>query len=205
MIAIPDPEGFEEVTERFEKLKTLFRASEPPENDLLGGYLPVSDCDLLRRGENAPFTYYAKAAVLRIGREHLISPSYFEEMVAYFRNNDETLMDPDSPKMKAMIQQMDQALSKGSSKEIKLDLSQPKNLGAFDVRPNVYSVMLLMSLKVESGGTLKTLPVAATLTYLRVKEKVIFVYTYRKYQSKTDVETLRGFTTKWTNSILAAN
>ena len=78
VIAIPAPEGFEEVTEQFEKLKTCFRATEPPENDLLGGYLPVSDCELLRRGQNALFTYYAKVGVLRIGREHLISPSYFD-------------------------------------------------------------------------------------------------------------------------------
>lgn len=65
--------------------------------------------------------------------------------------------------------------------------------------------MLLINFKTQSNaGDVSTL-VAGGLSYVRVKQRLIYVYTYRRYDSKTDVEVLRDFTKQWIGQILAAN
>jgi hypothetical protein len=107
--------------------------------------------------------------------------------------------------MKATLEHLSKGLSELSKKETQVDMSQPVNLGEFDTRPNVYSVMLLMNFKTQSSdGEVSTL-ILGGLSYVRVKQRLIYVYTYRKYGSKNDVDTLRDFTKQWIGQILAAN
>ncbi|HSK28943.1 MAG TPA: hypothetical protein VLA17_03185, partial [Candidatus Limnocylindria bacterium] len=60
-------------------------------------------------------------------------------------------------------------------------------------------------LTINSGGTEQTLPMLSAVSFVRVKNRVIFAYTFMKYRSKADIETIKQFTTKWTESIVSAN
>jgi hypothetical protein len=40
---------------------------------------------------------------------------------------------------------------------------------------------------------------------MNVNRRLLFVYTYRKFNSEKDVEVLRDFTREWTRKITAAN
>jgi hypothetical protein len=66
-------------------------------------------------------------------------------------------------------------------------------------------VILMMNFTSKSGDSEVTVPLVAGLSYVRVKQRLIYVYTYRKYNSTTDVEVLRDFTRQWIGKILAAN
>lgn len=204
-IVIPAPEGFEEATTQFEQIKTRFTVTEAPQNEMLAAHLSVDDCNLLRSGKDALFGNYTKVSVLRMARDLSISEPVFAQIVADFRKNGSTYLDMNSSKMQEMFKQWDRELTKLNAKDTKVGLSEPQNLGEFDNRSNVYSVMLMMQLTVQSGSEQGTVPMLAGVTYLKVKDKVIFVYTYRRYSSQTDVATLRDFSIKWNNSILAAN
>ena len=206
VVFIPAPAGFEEVTSEFGDIKERFIATEATQNDMLVAFLQASDCELAKRGEKPLMNQYAKVSVLRIGRELTISSEAFAQIVNDFRKNGAKMLDPNDSAMKELFRRADENLTRLNSKDTKIELSeQPQNLGEFDVRPNVYSVMLLMPLKVEMAGNTVNVLVLATMTYLRIKEKVIFVYGYKKYSAKGDVETLRDFSKNWYNRILAAN
>ena len=205
VIIIPPPEGFEEATTQFEQVKTRFTATEAPQNDMLAAHLSVDDCKLLRSGQNALFAQYTKVSVLRAARDLSITAPMFASIVADFRKNSSAYLDMNSPQMQEMFKQWDRELSKLDAKDTKTALSEPQNLGEFDNRANVYSVMLRMELNRASGSEQAKIPMLAGVTYLKVKDKVIFVYTYRPYRERTDVEKLREFSIKWNNSILAAN
>lgn len=205
VIVIPPPEGFEEATTQFEQIKSRFTVTEAPQNDMLAAHLSVADCNLLRSGQNALFGHYTKVSVLRAARDLSVSVPMFAEIVADFRKNGSTYLDMKSPKMQEIMKQWDRELTKLDSKDTKVGLSEPVNLGEFDTRSNVYSVMMRIELSYAAGSEQAKIPMLAGVTYLKVKDKVIFVYTYRRYQSQTDVETLRDFSIKWNNSILAAN
>lgn len=205
VVTIPAPEDFEEAASRFEGVRNRFTLTEAPGNDVLAVHLPHADCEKLRAGEFGPFSFYTKISVRQAVRTTDYSAQRFASLVSEFRKNGSKILDVNSPTMKATLEKLGKNLSELNDQETQVDMSQPINLGEFDTRPNVYSVMLLVNIKMQSSeGELNT-PIAGGLSYVRVKQRLLYVYTYRKYESKTDVEVLRDFTKKWIGQILAAN
>lgn len=202
---IPAPEGFEEAVSQFEAIKKHFTATEAPDNDMLAVYLQRADCQKIRDGEFGPFNFYTKVSVRRAIREEDYPATRFVNLVSTFRKSGSEILDINGPTLKGVIERLDKSLSELNKQETQVDLSQPVNLGEFDTRPNVYSVMLLMEFKARSGDSEVSVPILGGLSYVRVKQRMIYVYTYRKYVTSDDVQTLRDFTKTWIGQILAAN
>jgi hypothetical protein len=205
-VRIPAPEGFEEAASQFETLKKLMSTTESPLNDMLAVHLPHADCERLRAGGFGPFNFYTKVSVFKESRNETVSSEQFAKLVAFVRKNSPELFDINSSAMKTVVKRMDQGLSEASKKEIQVDVSQPVNLGQFDSRPEVYSFMLAMNLTTQTDkGSGNLLPLLAGVSLVRVKQRLIYVYTYRKYVSAVDAGALRDFTKQWVSQILAAN
>jgi hypothetical protein len=202
---IPAPEGFEEAAAQFENIKDHFTRTEDPQNDMLAVHLPRADCEKLRANLSGSFNFYTKVSVRRDRREAEYSAEQFAALIEEFRKHGAQYLDVNSPSMKATIDRLSKGVSESKKEETRIDLSQPVNLGEFDTRPNVYAVMLLLNLKTQSSSGETTVPILGGLSFVRVKQRLIYVYTYRKYQSKQDIEVLRDFTRKWVGEILAAN
>ena len=205
VLTIPAPAGFEEAASQFEKIKTHFSSTEDPGNDMLAVYLQSADCEKLRAGEFGPLSFYTKVSIRRGVRELDYSTERFAQLVAAFRQNGAQILDVNGPVMKAATERLDKSLTELNEQETQVDLGQPVNLGEFDTRPNVYSVMLLLNIRTTTGDGEASVPILGGLSYIRVKQRLVYVYTYRKYKSKADAGILRAFTTEWINQILAAN
>ena len=202
---IPAPTGFAEAASQFETIRNQFTTTEAPGNEMLAVFLPQADCEKLRGGTFGPFNFYTKVSVRAAVRGESYSSARFADLIAYFRKNEVTLLDMNSPAMKATLRRLNQGLSDLNKKETNVDLPQLTRLGEFDTRPNVYSVMLLMNMTATSAGSVTTTPLLGTLTYLRVKDRMIYVYSYRRYSAAEDINVLRDFTKQWVTQILAAN
>jgi hypothetical protein len=205
VITIPSPDGFEEAASQFERVKNQFTLTEAPENDMLAVHMPRAVCDRLRAGEFGPFNFYTKISVRQGIRDLDYSAERFANLVSEFRKSSSRVLDVNSPAMKATLEHIGQGLSEINKQETEFNMTQPINLGEFDTRPNVYSVMLLLNIKTVNSGNETSALIAGGLSYVRVKQRLIYVYTYRRYESKADVETLRDFTKQWIGQILAAN
>lgn len=206
VVVLPAPENYEEATTQFEAVKTRFETATPPEGDLLAGYLPAGDCELLRKGQPAPYRSWMLINVFRQARTHDFSTAEFARTVGYAEQDGaKFLVQPDRSKIKERLAEVGKVLSKEYSKDLRIDVGQPKLLGTFDRRPNVFSNLMLTSLKVNSEGKEESTPVLTTLTLLLVKQRIVGVLTYKKYESEADAETLMQLTTKWIDDILAAN
>ena len=205
LISIPTPAGFEEAASQFESIKTHFTVTEDPANDMLAVHMLHADCEKLRAGEAAPLTFYTKVSVSKSARSLDYSAEQFASLVSEFRKTGSQVMDVNGPTMKEALEHLGKGLSDLNKKETQVDMDQPLNLGEFDTRPNVYSVMLLLNLKAQSGDAKVSTLIAGGISFVRVKHRLLFVYTYHKYESKADVETLRDFTKQWIGQILAAN
>jgi hypothetical protein len=202
---IPAPDGFEEAMSQFESIKNQFTLTEAPENDTLAVHLLRADCEKLRKGNSGSFNFYTKISVRKAIRAVDFSAERFANLVSEFRAKGSQVLDINSPTMKASLEHLSKGLTELNKQKTEVDMSQPVNLGEFDTRPNVYSVMLLMNFKTQSGKDQVSVPIVGGLSYVRVKQRLIYVYTYRKYESETDVTVLRDFTKQWIGQILAAN
>lgn len=205
VLTIPAPAGFEEAASQFEQVKTHFTLTEAPDNDMLAVYLPSADCEKLRAGEFGPFTFYTKVSIRKGVRAEDYPVDRFAKLVAAFRQNGSQILDVNGPVMKVATERLDKSLTELNKQETQVDLGQPVNLGEFDTRPNVYSVMLLLNITTTTADGEATVPILGGLSYVRVKQRLVYVYTYRRYKSKADAAILRAFTTEWINQILAAN
>lgn len=204
-ILIPSPEGLQEISGNFPTVTATFKASEPPQNELLASYVADSDHELLQREAPPLMHYYAKISTLKAGREQHVSAALFKEVVAEFRKHTDEYVDTDQPSIRKLIENMERRLSESASVEANLEIGKPKNLGAFNVNSNTYSIVLLSAVTVEAGGKNFGRMVLAGASLVHVKNRILFVNCYRTYESETDLETMKDSVSKWTKSILAAN
>jgi hypothetical protein len=204
VVIIPTPVGFEEAASQFEEVKRRMTVTEDPSNDMLAVHLQKEDCDKLRQGASPVANFYTKVSIRRPNRTRVFTEKDFGEVVARFRENGAQILDLKSPQMKAIVERLDKTLSELNN-GVAFEMSQPINLGEFDTRPNVYSVMLTLNYSYEENGTRHAKPLLGSLSYLRVKDRLLYVYTYRLYASKNDIEVLQEFTRKWIGEIISAN
>jgi hypothetical protein len=202
---IPAPLGFEEAASQFENIKNYFTSSEDPGNDVLAVHMPRADCNKLRAGAFGPFNFYTKISIRKANRELDYSAERFAGLVAEFRTSGAKYLDVNSPLMKAAIDRLGKGASELNQEDTSVDFSQPVNLGEFDSRPNVYSVMLLLNVKTQSADGERSVPILGGLSYVRVGQRLIYVYSYRKFKAQNDVAVLRDLTKRWIGQILAAN
>jgi len=213
LVVITSPAGFEEAGSQCPKFKELLIATEDPSNDVLFGHLSASDCQSVRNGGQATMNLYTKVSVLRSAREQAISSADMAAIAVEFRKNGAAILDPDGPVMKGVMENAERGLSDIQSKQVALGLSQTQNLGEFNVTPESYSVMLLLTYNVEVQGNKTIMPVLASMTMLKVRQRLVYVNVFRKITStaalktelKPGVEEVKQFTTKWVKEILAAN
>ena len=84
-VIVPTPEGFEEASSQFERVKANFSATESPGNDMLAVYLTASDCELLRQGKQPSMEFYTKVSVLKTRRSTPYSTEDLAALKAEFR------------------------------------------------------------------------------------------------------------------------
>ena len=213
VVVVPAPEGYEEASSQFKEVNDRFLSVEPPAADFLLAHLPAAQCQLLRKGAPLVLNRYTQVSVLKAFRNLAFSESQMAATVAEFRKNSGAVFDPDGPTMKAVMENAERGLTNLASRPIELGLEGTKNLGEFDVRPEAYSVMLLITYKVGSGNTQSTMLMLASLTFLKVKERLLYVTVYRQISStaalktelKPGISEMKQFTTRWVNQILATN
>jgi hypothetical protein len=204
VIVVPPPNGFEEAASQFENIRTRMSVTEDPGNDMLAVHLPAADCEKLRQGAVPGLTFYTKISVRKAIRSQNYSPVEFEAIRSDFQKQSTALLDITSPQFKSTLEHAEKAI-KELGDQSKLEMSQPVNLGEFDSKPNIYSVMLLLNLTFRDGDNQRVIPLLSSISFVRVKQRLLYVYVYRRYESKADVEVLRDFSQQWTASIVAAN
>ncbi len=153
VIVIPNPEGFEEASSQFEKIRRVLATMQLPHSDTLLLHMPVSDCDRLRTGSDPEFHHYTKVSVLKSRREVTSSDADMAGFVTAWRKNGAVMLDPDGPLLTSLMERLSRQISEAASKQITYDVNDTQNLGEFDVSPDVYSRMIFMMYTHSVNGT----------------------------------------------------
>lgn len=213
VIVIPNPEGFEEASLQFEKIRRVLAIMQLPHSDTLLLHMPVSDCDRLRIGSRPEFHHYTKVSVLKSRREVTSSNADMAGFVTEWRKKGAVIFNPDGPLWTSMMERLSRQISEAASKQITYDVNDTQDLGEFDVRPDVYSRMIFLMHTKDVKGTKSMSAGVGSMTLLKVGPRIINIGVYRNFSSPAAVKTelkpavieVKQFTTKWVNEILAAN
>jgi hypothetical protein len=200
-VRIPAPQGFTEIFSRFDSVVARMKATEDPNNETVTSHLPTSSLAKYEANQEQRLDHYTKVSVSKNLKTTDITPEYFAEVVAETEKQLATLGDPNDQLLKKIEGNSSKGLSELWGKETTVKVNQPKNLGAFDRGPNLYSVLLFVSGDLN-GKKYSTL---TTISLLRINQRLVWVYTYKMDPTQADIAMLKTFTKKWTAAILAAN
>lgn len=204
-IILPAPDGFEETASRIQSIQTAFGVTEDPNLELLAVHVPAEVFRKLQAGEAAPLSFYTKVSAPKRGKLTDFSEADMAAVGASFEATSAEIFDINKPTMQKILRDLKTRVADLTDDSLKLDISQPVNLGLLEKSPNIYSVMLLATITEQEGEEQKQTPVLCATSFVRLNHRLIYVYAYRKMTSDADVKALQDFSKTWTKKIVAAN
>jgi hypothetical protein len=204
-VSIPPPEGFVEAASRSAPMKKFFETAEPHQLDFLAAYVPAQVMEQITRGERPVLAFYTRVAISKNLRGVVYSQADFSKLVATLHANSAKALDINSPEMRAMLKQQSKDVSALRKEHVGVDLSQPVRLGEIERTASSYGTLELVKATFVHGDTRKERMVLSVACVVRVRERLLLVYTYKLFNSEADADTLRDFTKRWVADILRAN
>jgi len=194
-LVLPAPPG--DFIEVGDKLRSMFfELLVPSSNRLLTAYAPPSKIDLIGKVKDPGLDSYGMVEVLRQAEYTDFMPDDFEEVVKAL----------DTSLGKVAVEQVGDAMD-----EINLRLKQlggkpievghPEMLGGFFREPDAAGYGMLIAIKHED----KNVTLANGMAAIRIKQRLIFAYLFRKYESPETVALVGKDLRSWADSILAKN
>lgn len=195
-LELPTPaDDFVEVGDKVRT--TLFDLLTPSANRLLTAYVPTPTLDKLNAGTTAGhLDVYAMVEVSRRAEYADLSAQAFQKVTA---DMGPALGKIDAQKIGDVTEEINTRLKSLGTKPI--EVGHPEPLGEFFQKTDASGFGMLMAVKNDDSSD----TMAMGLAVLRVKNRLLFAYLYRRYESPETVNLLRKNLETWTDAILASN
>ena len=195
-LALPGPPG--DFAEAAYKLRTtFFEVLVPSTNRLLTAYAPAQSLIELN-GRKAPVELdtYAMVEVPRQAEYSDCTPEIFEQIL---KTLGPSMGKFDGKNVGALEEEINLRLKSLGTTSV--ELGRPEMLGGIFQKTNASGFAMLMAFKQDDHST----TMATGVAMLRVKQRLIFAYLYRKYESPDAVTWVRKNLEPWVDAILANN
>lgn len=196
VLIVPAPVS--DFVESGDKLRTtFFELLVPSSNRLLSAYLPEQKFAELNAGKaSGGLEVYAMLEAPRRAEYSDCTPQAFEQVL---KSVGPTMGGFDAKKLQDLQDEMNIRLKSLATKPI--ELGHPEMLGGIFQKSDAAGfAMLTASKEGEHSVTM-----AGGFAVLRVKQRLIFAYLYRRYESPDTVGWLRKSLEAWCDAILASN
>ncbi len=204
-IVIPAPSGFTEAASQIQVIKDRFTVTEAASNDLLAVHIPNGDYQLFKKGEFADLTFYTKVSVSKRLRNETASEANFVSFVEAFKKYFPAYSDPKGSVMKKTLTRISENLSSLNQEKTTVIIDKPHNLGEIVNERNSFGVIILSQVTTKIGDAEEVRTLLSGISVIRVREKIIFVYTYKDYKNEQDITDLKIFSSNWLKQLAAAN
>ncbi|HEX8286467.1 MAG TPA: hypothetical protein VF556_00630 [Pyrinomonadaceae bacterium] len=192
-IVIPNPVGFTEASSQIQVIRDRFTVTEAAGNDLLAVHIPNDDYQFLKKGRLVDLTFYTKVSVSKKLKDETVSETNFANIIEAFEKNFPTFSDPKGSEMKKILNRISENLSGFNQEKTAVFIDKPQNLGEIVKERNSYGSVVLSQVKTKIGETEQVRTLLMGISAIRVREKVIFIYTYKEYKNEQDIIDLKNF------------
>jgi hypothetical protein len=196
LLTLPGPNS--DFVESGDKLRTtLFELLVPSSNRLLSAYLPPHAISDLSAGKSAgAMDAYAMAQVPRRAEYADCTPQAFAQILKS--------LEPSMGKLPAdKVGQVEEEMNaRLKSLDIgRIEFGHPEMLGGVFQKDDASGYAMLMAMKQGDHTT----TMAGGFAVLRVKQRLVFAYLYRKYESPDTINWLDKNLEAWSDAILSKN
>lgn len=205
-VKIPAPDGFEEATARAPEFRTVaLKIISNPKIELLAVHLPTDWLNELERGVKPDGEFYTMTGTLKEVKQLNFTEQDFAKMTSFADKNREQILDVNSPLMRDRLGKLRGNLAAATNGEVQLGAVQVEQLGLLEKTADVYSMMTLNKYTTKEQGKQVVSPMLCALSFLRVSNRMVFVYAYRTFKTDDDVKVLQNLSKSWTSKIIVAN
>jgi hypothetical protein len=196
VLTMPGPAP--DFTEVGDKLRTtFFELLAPSTNRLLSAYVPAQTLGELNQGKAlGGLEMYSMVEVPRKAEYSDLTPQAFDQLAKAMNPG---LAQLDTKKAGEFQDEIDVRLKALGGKPIKL--GEPEVLGSIFQKTDSSGFAMLMGYKQDD----RTVTMAMGMAVLRVKQRLIFAYLFRRYESPDTVSWIRENLEAWTDAILSKN
>lgn len=169
----------------------------PASNRLVAAFVHPEDLQKLTGG-SADLSQYALVEVPRRAEFATVTPELFKQVSDGMAQQFGALV---NDTIKDSQEELNRKLKSLSGKESNITLDKPLMLGTLFSGPDASGFGMILQLDVN--GTQKKM--AAGVTVIRVRERILFLYTYAEYVNEDTVKWIRTTSEQWAASVLKAN
>jgi hypothetical protein len=193
-LTLPGPGS--DFAEAGDKLRTtFFELLAPSNNRLLTAYVPAKTLADLNAGKSHELDIYSMVEVPRRAEYTDVTPQAFEQVLKG--------MEPSMGTVELNAGELQQEMnirlkSLGSGP---IEIGHPEMLGGIFRKPNAAGFAMLSAVKQDDRKD----TMAGGMAVLRVKQRLVFAYLYRKYKSPDTISWVRKNLEVWCDAILAKN
>ncbi|MDD3021910.1 MAG: hypothetical protein PHX61_13165 [Alphaproteobacteria bacterium] len=201
-IYIPDMEGYVTVSKNEPKLLEFFKNFVPSTNILLEAYIEESDLNGLKSGDSSSLQSYAtlQTADALIGGK-FISDEDFQGIKGELSKNLDNLEDAYREDIDREIGNMNKRIQESYNVDSSVDVGETKSLKNILDTQNSQGVINISN--VSGNGVSKKM--LSSVTFIHMKNRIIYMYCYKVYKSDADIDDLEKRTEKFYNALLQAN
>lgn len=200
-IRIPAPAGFVDGATRYPQIKERFQATEDPRNEMLAVHIERSTSEAIEKGGVDGLAFYTKVSVPRAYSTVDLPDDMIEGVALAYEKQAAKVFDPKGPELKRITDTIQKGLSSTEGRDISVTAPAITELGRLEKSKNSFTTMILIDSVIDGKRSVY----AGSISFLNVNRRMIYVYAYKEYKAKNDLEELGTFAKKWTADILAAN
>ncbi|HEY2860603.1 MAG TPA: hypothetical protein VGJ21_19445 [Terracidiphilus sp.] len=178
--------------------RVLLEPLAPTSNRLVAAFVTPDDLKKLLTSASTNLTRYALVEVPRRAEFTDVTPELFKQVDESFGAQLGAQTEATTKDSQDELNRRLKALGGGSTS---ITLDKPLMLGTLFAKPDAGGYGEILPLAVN-GATIK---MAAGVTILRVRQRILFIYLYAPYKDETSVDWIRATGEKWVDAILAAN
>lgn len=195
-LILPGPtDDFVEAGDRFRT--TVFDLLTPSTNRLISAYAPEPVLRQLQEGKlTGGLPQYAMIQVLRRAEYMDCTPEAFAEVL---KGLQPALANLDSKIVGNVGEEMNLRLKMLEAKPV--EIGRPEVLGEVFRKTDAVGMAMLTAVKQED----QTVRMVSGMAFVRARQRLLFVYLYRRYESAETVAWIRKTLESWTSAIHARN
>lgn len=192
-ISLPPLDGMLHASSVSQEVVNFLGQTQPSNLKTLDGYIERTDIVRLISGQDAVFDKYVIVVTPVASLSKDVTLKEFSQMKKYFRRKFDILL----TKQKGIIKEFNQ---------IKTKVEKVVPLGINYETDTFLSASMLASVRMSSNnGTAEVITQVATLNCVLIKNKLIFMYVYKKYKTENDLEWVKETGKKLVEEIIAIN
>jgi len=204
-VQLVTPAGYLDCSGENDQISNLAGNFCPPENRLLGVFVSPEFRHGLLAGDTTASFDYVMVETPRTAVWSDISDADFTEAKTSVKNAQAEAFAQADADTKDAINSLNHSLQAATGADVRFNLAEPVSLGVFDESARHVSMLMLMRMQMQAGGATQQINVAASISLVHLKGKVLFAYSYRTYTGEKSVQALKKMTSDWTAALEKAN